>query len=288
MPIKISLEFSTIAEAVAALSRLDGAAVTTAALDHVTGSVAALWAVAGSPVEPPVPQDAGMDPAAVFGITPVPPLASAAPSTAAADASPTAPAAPPVSAPTPPTAAAPSAPTTAPAATAPSAPAVPTSPADVARDKTGLPWDARIHASTKTTNADGSWRSKRDLDKDFKAKIEAELRAVPGAPVAATAPESGKDWLVPTAAVAALAVATPAAPVPPAAPLPPAAPAGVTFPALMARLAPKFATDPATMSGHMIAALATVGLTSPGQLGAAPHLVQAVSDKIDALMAVPA
>src|ERR1043165_8322493 len=32
-------------------------------------------------------------------------------------------------------------------------------------DSRGLPWDERIHAGTKATNADGSWRNKRGVDK---------------------------------------------------------------------------------------------------------------------------
>jgi hypothetical protein len=52
-------------------------------------------------------------------------------------------------------------------------------------DSRGLPWDERIHAGTKATNADGSWRNKRGVDKALVETVEAELAgsdAVPNAP----------------------------------------------------------------------------------------------------------
>lgn len=53
--------------------------------------------------------------------------------------------------------------------------------ASLVNAKTGeieLPWDERIHASTKAKNADGTWRTKRGVDKAEVAKVEAELRAI--------------------------------------------------------------------------------------------------------------
>lgn len=45
-------------------------------------------------------------------------------------------------------------------------------------DSKGLPWDARIHASTKSKKKDGSWTALRGLNDEGKVKqIEAELRA---------------------------------------------------------------------------------------------------------------
>lgn len=57
-------------------------------------------------------------------------------------------------------------------------------------DKTGLPWDERIHSSSKDNrmNADGTWRSKRGVDPKYKAKIESELRATLGATAPAPTP----------------------------------------------------------------------------------------------------
>lgn len=59
---------------------------------------------------------------------------------------------------------------------------VPTSPAsDV--DAKGLPWDHRIHASSKAKNADGSWRAKRGVDAALVASVEDELRIIQRNPV---------------------------------------------------------------------------------------------------------
>ena len=79
----------------------------------------------------------------------------------------------------------------------------------VERDTAGLPWDARIHAASKATIADGTWRMRRNVDEAEVTRIEAEMRAVlngaPAAPVALIAPP------VPP---------VPSAPVAPAAPAP--------------------------------------------------------------------
>lgn len=56
-------------------------------------------------------------------------------------------------------------------------------------DKNGLPWDARIHASTKGKNQDGSWKALRGVDKSIVPGIEAELRARVGTPAPVPAAE---------------------------------------------------------------------------------------------------
>lgn len=43
-------------------------------------------------------------------------------------------------------------------------------------DAEGMPWDARIHASTKTKKVDGCWKPKRGVSKSLVAEVEAELR----------------------------------------------------------------------------------------------------------------
>lgn len=43
-------------------------------------------------------------------------------------------------------------------------------------DAKGLPWDGRIHSSSKNKNSDGSWRYLRGVDKDLIGIVEAELR----------------------------------------------------------------------------------------------------------------
>jgi hypothetical protein len=96
----------------------------------------------------------------------------------------------------------------------------PVNTAAPALDATGLPWDERIHAATKNTNADGSWKSKRGGPKgEALAAIEAELRARQAATPAVAPP-------LPTAGIA-----PPPPPVMAPAPVPPIAPpAGVMPP----------------------------------------------------------
>jgi len=92
--------------------------------------------------------------------------------------------------------------------------AAPPPPAGVEVDKSGLPWDARIHsgpAKDKPKNADGTWRKKRGVDDATVAAVTAELRA------AMQAPAPGNAVTAPAAAVAP----TPAQPAPP--PIPAAA-----------------------------------------------------------------
>lgn len=61
---------------------------------------------------------------------------------------------------------------------APSAAASPSS----TLDKNGIPWDGRIHASSKALVADGSWRAKRNVDPALVATVTAELRGAQAAP----------------------------------------------------------------------------------------------------------
>lgn len=55
----------------------------------------------------------------------------------------------------------------------------PTSHANgVELDKEGLPWDSRIHASTKTKTVKGEWKAKKGINDDaMVARVKAELRA---------------------------------------------------------------------------------------------------------------
>lgn len=93
-------------------------------------------------------------------------------------------------------------------------------------DRDGFPWDERIHASTGTKNADGTWRGRRNLDAAVKAQVEAELRARGAVSVAA--PQLPPP---PTAATPAAAIpAPPALSAPPPMPVPVAAPQPVPIP----------------------------------------------------------
>lgn len=46
-------------------------------------------------------------------------------------------------------------------------------------DTSGLPWDLRIHARTKSKTASGLWTKKRGVDAKLVSTVEAELRAAP-------------------------------------------------------------------------------------------------------------
>lgn len=159
-----------------------------------------------------------------------------APFTAAAAPVPTAPVESTDGAPAPTTAFAQPAATSLPSA-APAAP--PTAPpaASGERDSKGMPWDGRIHASSKAKVADGSWRYKRGVDDKVIAPIEAEIRAALGAPAVAVggaAPAFGAHPFSeqPAPVVAPPAVQTVVAAVPAVAAVPPApvAPAAVVAP----------------------------------------------------------
>ena len=102
-------------------------------------------------------------------------------------------------------------------------------------DKDGLPWDARIHATTAqgggVITAKGVWRAKKGLDAAVKAQVEAELRAAQSSPQPVAAPPAAPAAAPPPPS-APVAPAPPVAPPPSEAPPPaaPAAPAPVELP----------------------------------------------------------
>jgi len=49
-------------------------------------------------------------------------------------------------------------------------------------DKNGLPWDERIHSSSRAINADGTWRYRKNVPDENKQAVEAELRGLVQAP----------------------------------------------------------------------------------------------------------
>lgn len=92
---------------------------------------------------------------------------------------------------------------------APPAPVVmPTSSVNSTLDSRGVPWDERVHSSSKATNKDGSWRTRRGIEPEQLKKIESELLA--GRAGGSTAPSRPQHD-----------VATPTSPVPPPPVVPP-------------------------------------------------------------------
>lgn len=224
------------------------------------------------------------------------PAPTAAPFTAAAAPVPTAPVESTAGTPEPTTAFAQTAAIVPPPA-APAAP--PTAPpaASGERDSKGMPWDGRIHASSKAKVADGSWRYKRGVDDAVIAPIEAEIRATLAAPAVAVGgaapafgahpfqqPEQPAPVVAPPAAAPVVA-AVPAAPVAPVAaapvaPPPPAAPVAVpvapatamTYETLMAALPPKIVSGELT-AAQMQEACEQYGVASIAALSQRPDLV---------------
>lgn len=91
-------------------------------------------------------------------------------------------------------------------------------------DKNGVPWDGRIHASTKTKTAKGEWKRRKGVTDIELAQITAELKASVGsAPETTTAPETTN-----VNATAPSKPGTPHKPSMPNTPSKPGTPAGAT------------------------------------------------------------
>lgn len=140
-------------------------------------------------------------------------------------------------------------------------------PASVELDGEGLPWDARIHASSKTKLAKEphGWKKKRGVDVGAIAQVEAELRAAmiasPTSPVILNEQTTPVNIAGPT----------------PRTPVQPVAPVGAisTFPQLMARITSS-GIDPARVT----AAVNKQGLQSLPLLAARPGLISAVAAEL--------
>lgn len=114
-------------------------------------------------------------------------------------------------------------------------------------DSQGIPWDARIHASTKTKLQDGSWKIRRNLDPKTVAEVLDELKGRKGDPVQSDVPP-------PPVAQAATIVAPP-----------PAAAVEVTPPPVAqaaAVVAPPPADKPAATPGTFAAAMQLLAKTA--------------------------
>ena len=186
--------------------------------------------------------------------------------------------------------AAPSAPVT------PSAAPVTTNTVDL--DKNGLPWDARIHASTKAINADGTWRNKRGVDAATLTTVEAELRQTMAAPAPAsvmTAPAPVATERTFAVAPPSATTAVPVAPAPVAAPIPTApapsvaapTPGAMTFKEFMSFMTPHVANK--RILPPQLQAIATeLGLPHIGGLQAREDLIPTVIAKVNELLAAAA
>lgn len=88
----------------------------------------------------------------------------------------------------------------------PSTESEPDLPAPVEKDVDGLPWDERIHASSKITNKDGKWKRKKGVDEITYITVKNELLGAPT--IAPTVDHAAVPAIAPTVA-AVPAIATP-------------------------------------------------------------------------------
>ncbi len=155
----------------------------------------------------------------------------------------------------------------------------PPPPAGVDVDKDGLPWDGRIHASTKTKTKGDQWTKKRQVDPALVAQVEAELRAVMAAPAVSAGsvppPPTGEPGPVQTDPAAAFggAPSTPAD-APPAV-TETASPAPMAeFARIMRVVTGKQAAG--TLATETVAGIAqALGITGVKDLAARPDLIPA-------------
>lgn len=141
-------------------------------------------------------------------------------------------------------------------------------------DADGIPWDERIHSSSRKQNKDGTWARRRNTDDAVFAAVMAELKAgaqpaeddtaatafAPPPPLPAPAPE---------------APVVPAPPTPPQAPAAPTAAGGdVSFPAIM-RTVTEMQRDGKIDKAGVDEVLGRMGVASIGLLVTASEDVRA-------------
>lgn len=143
-------------------------------------------------------------------------------------------------------------------------------------DERGVVWDARFHASTKTTNQDGSWKARRGMSDEEKADAAAYESAFTDpapttAPVALVADDTTIPAFLQKDASAVAAAAVPVAPTVPAMPAMPVVaptPEPVTYDQLLAEFK-AIQADPARadrLMPNLAAMYAAAGVTDPNTL----------------------
>lgn len=98
--------------------------------------------------------------------------------------------------------------------------AVVTFPGAPAVDKAGLPWDARIHSSSKELTKDGVWRKKRGVSDEEVAQVEAQLTRLMTLPNPSVSGEESVTAAVPDVIIPQTVPPPPVTNVPPPAPAP--------------------------------------------------------------------
>lgn len=147
-------------------------------------------------------------------------------------------------------------------------------------DSAGIPWDERIHASTKATNKDGSWRNKKGVDKELVKQVTDELRAQHSATSHATVPPAPQQQGTHVPAPAAQQQGT-QVPAPPAAqqqgtqvPPPPAAQQPITtFPEFMKAVVDYMRASNITMVDVNNILSSTMGISTTAMLASDPSRI---------------
>ena len=142
-------------------------------------------------------------------------------------------------------------------------------------DSTGLQWDERIHASSKALNADGTWRTKRGVDKALVESVEATLRTRAEVDEPDASDESDPAGRI----EAALTVPTPPAPPAPPAPEAPTAPLALAT-TVEAPVAPSPISAPAAAISPFVALMKRV-TTAQGAGKLTPVRVKELLESID-------
>ena len=173
-------------------------------------------------------------------------------------------------------------------------------------DSAGMPWDYRIHASSRAKVADGTWRQRRNLDPNVLAQVQAEMLQVMGLPIPtagsgsqqeeqpsadpiaeATPEQAFIDAVIPPPPPPfAPSAVVPAAPVA-IAPPPPSTPAGVattaslssqpvTFPQLVTRITKMLAAKELTQ-GDIAGACQSLGIPHMPALASRPDLIPSMA-----------
>lgn len=145
-------------------------------------------------------------------------------------------------------------------------PAPPASQAGIDVDAEGLPWDGRIHATTRTKVADGTWKLRRGVSEELIAMVVNELRQTMGLPVSTTS--------LPPALSPAPTQAFAQVPPPPA---PPAVQEVIPAP-FVPDVVPPVAQTTTTPPVESLAGSATnIGATSLGEQITFPKLMQKIT-----------
>lgn len=148
-------------------------------------------------------------------------------------------------------------------------------------DKNGLPWDERIHASSRAKNADGSWRAKRGVDDATVAQVEGELKALMAIPSAPVPPAPEPVEPIATTVVPPAPLPVPAAPLPPA----PAADDRAAFVNLISRASSAIGAKTLTQE-ELTAAVTAVGVPSLPLLANRLDLVPQVAATVEAYISL--